>query len=48
MTRSEFETLIRPPLLDAIETTRRAIASAGLETTRSTMCCSSAARAGSP
>ena len=32
MTRSEFETLIRPPLLDTIETTRRSIASAGLET----------------
>ncbi len=33
ITRSEFEQLIRPPLLDTIETTRRAIASAGLETT---------------
>ncbi len=32
ITRGEFEQLIRPPLLDTIETTRRAIASAGLET----------------
>ena len=32
LTRAEFEQLIRPPLLDTIETTRRAIASAGLET----------------